>query len=132
MINYSFDCNDVWFVYLIARHVVKDIRIKLPPFRSRWNNCTSQARKVESGNIKNLKLKFLQSNVIQLHHKGFLKDAKVRLIDKTLLWTNQEFYRTRTLKTLQFEHSEWLLLTWKLEKRFYDYFVSFLAIIQFS
>ena len=88
--------------------MVKDIRVKLPPLRSRRNNYTSQARKVESSNIKNLKLKFLQSNVIQLDHKGFLKDAKVRLIDKTQCSepTKREFYWTRTLKTLQFEHSE--------------------------
>ena len=52
-------------------------------FRSRWTNCKSDARKAGSGNMKNVKQKFLQSHFLQRDHQGFLKDLEVRLIDKT-------------------------------------------------
>ena len=50
--------------------------------------------------MKNVKQKFLQSNFLQPDHKGFLKDAEVRLIDKTQGFdlTKREFYWMRTLK----------------------------------
>ena len=52
-------------------------------FRSRWNNYKSEARKAESGNMENVKQRFLQSHYLQPDYKGFLKNKEVRLIDKT-------------------------------------------------
>ena len=65
-------------------------------------NCKSDARKVECGNMKNVKQKFLQSHFLQRDHQGFLKDVEVRLIDKTQTSdpTKREFYWMRTLRTL--------------------------------
>ena len=67
-------------------------------FRSRWNKYKSEARKAESGNIENVKHKYLQSHFSQPDHK----DLEVRLIDKTESSdpTKREFYWMRTLKTL--------------------------------
>ena len=52
--------------------------------------------------MKNVKQRFLQSNFLQPDHKGFLKDAEVRLIDKTQGFdlTKREFYWMRILKIL--------------------------------
>ena len=71
-------------------------------FRSKWNNYKSDVRKAESGNMGNVKQKFLQSHFLQHDHQGFLKDIEVRLIDKTQAFdpTKREFYWMRTLKTL--------------------------------
>ena len=71
-------------------------------FRSRWNNYKSDARKAESGDMENVKQKFLQSHFLQRDHQGFLKDVEVRLIDKTQASdpTKREFYWMRTLRTL--------------------------------
>ena len=52
-------------------------------FRSRWTNCKSDARKAESGNIKNVKQKLFKNHFLQRDHQGFLKDLEVLLIDKT-------------------------------------------------
>ena len=52
-------------------------------FRSRWVNCKNDVRKAESGNMKNVKQKILQSHFLQCDHQGFLKDVEVRLTDKT-------------------------------------------------
>ena len=51
-------------------------------FRYRWNNNKMEARKAETGDMENVKQKFLQSHVLQDDHKGFLGDVEVRLIDK--------------------------------------------------
>ena len=61
-----------------------------------------EARKAESGDMENVKQKFLQSHVLQDDHKGFLEDVEVRLIDKTNGSdpTKREYYWLRTLKTL--------------------------------
>ena len=71
-------------------------------FRSRWTNCKSDARKAGSGNMKNVKQKFLQSHFLQRDLKGFLKDVEVRLVDKTQASdpTRREFYWMRILWTL--------------------------------
>ena len=71
-------------------------------FRSRWNNYKSDVRKAESGNMENVKQKFLQSHFLQRHHQGFFKDVEFRLIDKTQASnpTKREFYWMRTLRTL--------------------------------
>ena len=63
-------------------------------FRSRWNNYNSDVRKVESGDMKNVKQKFLQSHFLQRDQQGFLKDVEVRLFDKTQASdpTKREFY----------------------------------------
>ena len=46
-------------------------------------NYKSDVRKAESGNMKNVKQKCLQSHFLQGNHQGFLKYVEVRLIDKT-------------------------------------------------
>ena len=52
--------------------------------------------------MENVKQKFLKSHFLQSDHKAFLKNAEVRLIDKTQGSdpTKREFYWMRTLKTL--------------------------------
>ena len=52
-------------------------------FRSSWVNYKNDVRKVENGNMKNVKQKFLQSHFLQCDHQGFFKDVKVQLTDKT-------------------------------------------------
>ena len=71
-------------------------------FRSRWNNCKSDVKKAESGNMENIKQKFYQSHFLQRDHQGFLKYVEVRLFDKTQASdpTKREFYWMRTLTTL--------------------------------
>ena len=48
--------------------------------------------------MENVKQKFLQSQFLQRDHQGFLKDAEVRLIDKTQASdpTKREFHWMRT------------------------------------
>ena len=65
------------------------------------DNCKSDARKAESGNMKNVKQKFLKNHFLQRDHQGFLKDLEVRLIDKTQSYpTKRVLYWMRTLRTL--------------------------------
>ena len=61
-----------------------------------------EARKAETGDMENVKQKFLQSHALQDNHKGFLEDVEVRLIDKAQGSdpTKREYYWMRTLKTL--------------------------------
>ena len=70
--------------------------------KSTWNNFESDVRIAESGNMENVKQKFLQSHFLQRDHQGFLKDVEVRLIDKTQASdpTKKKFYWMRTLRTL--------------------------------
>ena len=67
-------------------------------FRSRWNIYKSDVKKAESGNMENVKQKFLQSHFLQRDHQGFLKDLEVRLIDKSQ--ASDPTKRERTLATL--------------------------------
>ena len=60
--------------------------------RSRWTNCKTDTRKAESGNMKNVKQKFLQSHFLQRDHQGFLKDIEVWLTDKTQTSTKRDLY----------------------------------------
>ena len=71
-------------------------------FRIEWNNYKSDVRKAESGNMENVKQKFLQRHFLQRDHQGFLKDVEVRFIDKTQASdpTKRAFYWIRTLTTL--------------------------------
>ena len=71
-------------------------------FTNRCNNYKSETRKAESGNMDNIKQKFLQSHFLQSVHKGFLKDVEVRLIYKIQGsdQTKRKFYWMRTFKTL--------------------------------
>ena len=71
-------------------------------FRSRWNNCKTDARKAASGNIESCKEQFHQNHFLQDDHHGFLEDVKVTLIYKTQAAdpTKREYYFIRTLKTL--------------------------------
>ena len=70
--------------------------------KSIWNNYKSDVRKAESGNMENVKQKFLQSHFLQRDHQGFLKDVEVWLIDKTHASdpTKREFYWMRPFRTL--------------------------------
>ena len=66
-------------------------------FRSRWNSHKSDVRKVESGNMENVKQNFLQS-----YNQGFLDDVELRLTNKMQnsdppKW---KYYWMRTLGTL--------------------------------
>ena len=104
-INHSFDCNDKCLIYLFSckscgKQYVANTTTN--HFRSRWNNYKSDIRKAESGDMENVKQKFLQSHFLQRDHQGFLKDVEVRLIDKTQASdpTKREFYWMRTLRTL--------------------------------
>ena len=84
-INLSFDCNGKCLIYLLScKSCGKQYEGNTTDnFRSRWNNYKSDVRKAESGNMENVKQKFLQSHFLQRDHQGFLKDVEVRLIDKT-------------------------------------------------
>ena len=103
-INHSFDCNDKCLIYLLSCKSCgkQDVGNTTDHFRNRWNNYTSDVRKVESGGMKNVKQKVLQSHFLQRDHKDFLKDVEVRLIDKTQVSdpTKRKFYWIRTLRTL--------------------------------
>ena len=103
-ITYSFDCNNKCVIYLFnCKTCVKQYTGKTTNyFRCRWNNYKSKSRKAESGNMENVKQKFVQSHFLQPDHKGFIKDVEVRLTDKTQGSdpTKQKFYWMRTLKTL--------------------------------
>ena len=52
-------------------------------FRYRCNIYKMEAGKAESGDTEIVKQKFLQIYLLQDHHKCFLKDVEVRLINKT-------------------------------------------------
>ena len=103
-INHSFDCNDKCLIYLLSCKSCgkQDVGNTTDHFRSRWNNCKSDVKKAESGNIENVKQKFLQSCFLQRDHQGFPKDVEVRLIDQMQASdpTKREFYWMRILRTL--------------------------------
>ena len=71
-------------------------------FRRRWNNYKSNVRKVESGDMKNVRQKFLQSYFLQRDYQGFFKHVEVRLIHKTQTSrpTKKEFNWMGSLRTL--------------------------------
>ena len=95
-INHSFDCNDKCLIYLLSCKSCGKQYVDgtSDHFRSRWNNYKSDVRKAESGDMKNVKQKFLQSHFLQRDQQGFLKDVEVRLFDKTQASdpTKREFY----------------------------------------
>ena len=103
-INHSFDCNEKCLINrLNCKSCGKqDVGNTTGHFKSRWNNYKNDVRKTESGNMSNVKQKFLQSHFLQRDHQGFLKDVEVRLIHKTQASdpTKREFYWMRTLITL--------------------------------
>ena len=103
-INHSFDCNDKCLIYLLScKSCGKQyVGNTADHFRSKWNNLKCDVRKAESGDMENVKQKFLQSHFLQRDHQGFLKDVEVRLIDKTQASdpTKREFYWMRTLRNL--------------------------------
>ena len=102
--NHSFDCNDKCLIYLSnCKSCGKQyVGNTTDHFRSRRNNYKSDGRKAESGDMGNVKQKFLQSYFLQCDHQGFLKYVEVRLIDKTQIsdLTKGEFYWMGTLRTL--------------------------------
>ena len=51
-------------------------------FRYRWNSYKMEASKAASGDMENVKQKFLQSHFLQDDYKNFLEDVEIRLIDK--------------------------------------------------
>ena len=70
-------------------------------FRNRWTNCKGDAKKAESGNMKNIKRSW-KVIFLQRDNQGFLKDVGVRLIDKKQASdpTKRELYWMETLRTL--------------------------------
>ena len=102
-INYSFDCTEKCLIYLVScKSCGKQyVGNTTGHFRSRWSNYKSDVRKAESGDMENVKQKFLQSHFLQRDYQGF-KDVEVCLIDKTQASdpTKREFYWMRTLRTL--------------------------------
>ena len=103
-INHSFDCNDKCLIYLLTckSYGKQYVGNATGHFRSRRKNYKSHVRKAESGDMENVKQKFLQSHFLRRDHQGFLKDVEVCLIDKTQASdpTKREFYWMRTLRTL--------------------------------
>ena len=83
-INHSFDCNNKCLIYLLSCKSCSKQYVgnTTNHFRSKWNNYTSDVRKVENSNMKNVKQKFFQSHFLQCDHQGFLKDIEVWLTDK--------------------------------------------------
>ena len=78
-INHSFDCNKKCLIYRLSckSYRKQDVGNTTDHFRSRWNNYKSDVRKAESGNMENVKQKFLQSHFLQRDLQGFLKDVDV-------------------------------------------------------
>ena len=74
-INHSFGCNDKCLIYLLScKSCGKQyVGNTTGHFRSRSNNYKSDVRKAESGDMENVKQKFLQSHFLQRDHQGFLK-----------------------------------------------------------
>ena len=87
-INHSFDCNDKCLIYLLScKSCGKQyVGNTTDHFRSRWNNYKSDVRKAESGDMENVKQKFLQKHFLQRDHWGFHKDVEFGwLIKRRLL-----------------------------------------------
>ena len=103
-LNHSFDCTDKCLTYLLSCKSCSKQYVgnTTDHFRSRWKNYKSDVRKAESGDMANVKLKFLQSQFLQRDHQAFYKDVEVRSIDKTQTFDpiEREFYWMRTLRTL--------------------------------
>ena len=103
-INHSFDCNNKCLIYLLSCKSCSKQYVgnTTNHFRSRWNNYKSDVRKAESGDMENVKQRFLQSHFLQQDHQGFLKKVEDQLIDKTQASdpTKREFYWMRALRTL--------------------------------
>ena len=101
-INHSFDCNDKCLICLLScKSCGKQyVGNTTDHFRSRWNHYKSDIRNAESGDMENVKQKFLQSHFLQRDHQGFLQAVEVWLIDKTQASdpTKREFYWMRTLR----------------------------------
>ena len=78
-INLSFDCNGKCLIYLLSfKSCGKQYEGNTTDnSRSRWNDYKNDVRKAESGNIENVKQKFLQSHFLHRDHQGFLKDVEV-------------------------------------------------------
>ena len=62
--KHSFDCNDKYLIYLLScKSCGKQyVGNTTDHFRSRWNKYKSDVRKAESGDMENVKQKFLQSH----------------------------------------------------------------------
>ena len=65
-INHKLDCNDKCLIYLFnCRTCGKQYTGKTADhFRYRWNNYKMEARKADSGDMENVKQKFLQSHFL--------------------------------------------------------------------
>ena len=100
----SFDCNDKCLICLLSCKICgkQYVGNNTDHFRSRWNNYKSDVREAKSGNMGNVKQKFLKSHFLQSDHQGFLKYVEVWLTFKTQASdsTKREFYWMRILRTL--------------------------------
>ena len=72
--NHSFDYNDQCLIYMLSckSRGKQYAGNTTDHFRGRWNKYKSDVRRAESGNMKNVKQKFLQSHFLQHDQKGFL------------------------------------------------------------
>ena len=103
-INHSFDCNVKCLIYRLSCKSCgkQDVGNTTDHFKSRWNNYKNDVRKADSGNMSNVKQKFLQSHFLQRDQQGFLKDVEIRLTDKIQASDpiQRKFYWMKTLITL--------------------------------
>ena len=104
VITHKFDSKRKCFIYLFGcRTCGKQYTVKANDrLRYSWNNFKMEAGNAESGDMENCKQKFSRSHFLQDNHKGFLEEANLRLIDKTLGSdpTERKCHWMRSLKTL--------------------------------
>ena len=97
-------CHSKYLIYLLSSKTrgKQYIGHTTNNFRIRWNKHKSDARKVENGNMENVKQTFLQSLFLQSNHQALLKDENIKLTDKTQTShpTKWEFHWMRILRTL--------------------------------
>ena len=82
-INYSFDCNEKFLIYLLTcnccqkQYVGQTVDI----FRNGWNNYKDNARQFDRG--EHCMQRHLYEHFTLPGHSGFLHDVSITLIDKT-------------------------------------------------
>ena len=94
-INSSFDCNNKCLIYLLSCKSCSKQYVgnTTNHFRSRWNNYKSDVRKAESGDMENVKQRFLQSHFYSRITRVFLKRLRISwLIKRRLLIPPKESF----------------------------------------
>ena len=105
--NESFNCKRKCLIYLLScKTYGKQCTGKaVDRFKSKLNNCKTDAIKSANGNIISCKQQFLQNYILQNSHNRFLVDVEFALIDnnRDTEPTKREHYGMRTIKTLYFD-----------------------------